>query len=432
MAKTKNATAKRASTRNVRVSENVHRAYIAEEPIDDAEVIELGEEDEIPPNPIEAFLHSIEVDRNLTLHVWVLPSWEINHQIGVKAADRVFVTAFTFSSEEVETYRQRIQNHYPQGGMFSCELRERGVMVKRWEERIATVPGYEPQKQNQNPYLVPPPQVNIRMPENGQPAAPINPLQVVREQLSTMREMVTIVKELQPPAPVVNVGDQQHAPEKAPFEDRLLETVLVKALESGKAPIDKVLEALTGRRNQPAGFMDSVGPVLAEVAKALVPVLSIGIQQYMRTAGAAAGAPPPGQPGPPLEQPAPPQIPSADPAERAWRRVVQRLLEDCFEHVQVRATSALDGVNVSTSAESIVDLLDRFPDQLTQMVEMLLSSEPEQVVEMCAMLQSTPEIAEGVMTLKSSPAALAWLVDLQVETKKILADADDKFPDSLD
>jgi hypothetical protein len=421
----KNARAGKApQTRKVRVNEQ--RSYVDEEIID-IEAEQIAIEEEQPPDPIVEFLRSLDTERVLTLHAFVHPKYEIDGRVGTHA-ERVYVTSFNFTADETETYRSRIQYCYPQGGMFQFELRERGVVLKKWHEKLSAAPGHEAPPKNPFPFPSPP-VINIRTPDQKVEPA-VSPIQVLKDQFATMKEMVGIVKDLMPPAPVVNVGETTNGQSNGdqPLGDRLLETVLIKALESGKTPADKIFEYLANGKREKPGFMDSLGPVLAEIAKGLTPVLSMGIQQYMRSAGAAQ-AQAQGQPAPAVSEPAQleagsavPVMPSLDPSERAWRRVVQRMLEDCFEHVQIRAASAVDGINVATAASAIVDLLDRFPEQLTQVVEMLLQSPAEEVIEMCATLQPNPQLAEAVKTLAQQPAALNWIVELQTETKKIIAE----------
>ena len=414
----------KSPTRKVRVNEQQHktRTFIEEEPIEDMDELEIEIETEVTTDPIAEFLRSIDEERSVTMHAFVLPVHPVNGKVG-HVSDRAYVTSFQFTGDETETYRSRVQFCYPQGGMFQFELREGGKILKRWNEKITPAPGYEPEKKSPFPFP-PPPVINIKQSEQkAEPAT--NPIQVLKDQFATMKEMVGIVKELMPPAPVVNVGENPNGQQQQerPLEDRLLETVLIKALESGKTPADKIFEFLSNGRNKPSGFMDSLAPVLVELAKGLTPVLSMGIQQYVRSAAQSQGAAP-AAPGEPIEA-NPQQItaPPPEPSERAWRRVVQRMLEDCFEHVQIRRASAVDGIHTTPSANAIVDLLDRFPEQLTQTVHALLDLTPEEVFDTCAMLQPTQQIAEGVMALKSYPAALSWLKELQEETKGILAES---------
>ncbi len=101
------------------------------------------------------------------------------------------------------------------------------------------------------------------------------------------------------------------------------------------------------------------------------------------------------------------------------------MLEDCYEHVQIRQASAVDGIHTTPSANAIVDLLDRFPEQLTQMVHALLELPPDEVFDMCSMLQPNQPLAEGVLALKQYPAAINWLIELQTETKGILSEGGD-------
>ena len=419
-------------TRKVRVNEQQHktRTFIEEEPIEDMDELEIEIETEVTTDPIAEFLRSIDEERSVTMHAFVLPVHPVNGKVG-HVSDRAYVTSFQFTGDEAETYRSRVQFCYPQGGMFQFELREGGKILKRWHEKITPAPGYEPEKKSPFPFP-PPPVINIK--QNDTPPAPAqNPLEMIEQQATMFVKIGEVFKSFQTPPPTIitaNGASGDSTQDRPPLEERLFETVLIKALESGKTPIDKVLEALTGRREK-TGFMDSLAPVLVELAKGLTPVISMGIQQYVRSAAQSQGAAP-AAPGEPIEA-NPQQItaPPPEPSERAWRRVVQRMLEDCFEHVQIRSASAVDGIHTTPSANAIVDLLDRFPEQLTQMVHALLDLTPEEVFDMCAMLQPTQQLAEGVMALKSYPAALSWLKELQEETKGILAESAEGGDDAV-
>jgi len=413
------------ATRKVRVNEQKHqtRTFVEEEPIESNEDVFIVEDEETPPDPLVEFLRSIDNERNVTMHVFILPSYPNDGKAGGRGIDRAYVTSFEFTADETETFRGRVQYCYPQGGMFQFELKEKGVILKKWHEKISPAPGHEPEKKSAYPFP-PPPVINIKQNETKPEPAP-NPVAVIKEQLATMKEMVGVVKELMPPAPIVNVGETgNNNSSNESATDRLLETVLIKALESGKTSADKVFEYLSNGRRGPTGFMDSLGPVLAEIAKAVAPAIGMGVQQYIRAAAAGQGQPVTA--AAPAEGTNPQQIAAAplEPSERAWRRVVQRMLEDCFEHVQIRAASAVDGIHTTPSANAIVDLLDRFPDQLTQMVQMLLSLPPDEVFDMCAMLQPNQQMADGVLALKQFPAALNWLIELQTETKQILSESE--------
>ncbi len=421
--------------RKVRVHEQ--RTYVNEEPIEE-EFVEI-EAEEIPTDPIADFLEGLDTDRQLTLHVFVHPNFLRDGKIGSRS-ERMFVTSFAFSADEPETYRQRVQYCYPQGGMFSMELRERGVIVKRWEEKLSPVPGYEaPAKQNGYPFP-PPPTVSIRMPES-QTHEAVSPLQVVRDQFGMMREMVSVMKELTPAPPVVNVGETTRNPnvDERPLGDRILEAVTLKALENKDTPIDRILDALGGGRKEP-GWMETFAPVLAELAKSLAPAISMGIQAYVRNQTMQAqsvqnGQQPPaegGTNGVPGQAPAAlPPSPPMDPAERAWRITVRRLLEDCFEHVSISAVSP-DGMSVIPASTNIVDLLDRFQnnEQLVAMVQVLLNADPAEVVDLCAMLQTDETSFNQVTKLKEAPPALVWLKELQEETKKTLAEGSEGGEDA--
>jgi hypothetical protein len=424
-----------AKTRKVRVHEQ--RTYVDEEPVVDLEALEgLEGLESLPADPIADFLATLDAERQLNLHVFVHPNFPRDGKMGSRS-ERMFVTSFAFTVDEPETYRQRVQYCYPQGGMFTMELRERGAIIKRWEEQLSPVPGYEPPKTNSSYPFPPPPAVTIKMPEQQAQTAPPDPLEMIEKQASMFIKIGEVFKSFQPPATTIVAGNGEHVAEK-PLEDRIIETVLIKALENDKAPIDKVLDILSGRRAEKPGFMDSLGPVFLELAKGIAPAISMGIQSYMRSQVQAAQAMQlptvEGQPSPEQSQPQI-QAPTMDPAERAWRRVVQRMLEDCFEHVSIIQTlsavgsvSPDDGMNVKLHAGAIYDLLDRFQtnEQLVGMVQMLLNAEPPEVVDMCALLQNSERDQMMVLGLKEAPVALEWLKELQEETKKILAEGENE------
>lgn len=418
-----------AKTRKVRVHEQ--RTYVDEEPVVEEMELEL---EPTPADPIADFLQSLDTERQLTLHIFVHPNFSRDGKVGSRA-ERMFVTSFAFTGDEPETYRQRAQYCYPQGGMFTMELRERGAIVKRWEEQLSPVPGHEPPIKSNGYPFPPPPTVSIRMPETQQPhIEPVNPLQVVRDQFGMMREMVSVMKDLSPAPPVVNVGEQQRLADERPIGDRILEVVTLKALENKDTPIDRILDALGGGKREPS-WIESLMPVVVELAKAAGPALSVGIQMWMRNQAMAAQqiihVGPPAESGTPngvgTTPAALPPSPPMEPAERAWRITVRRLLEDCFEHVTISAVSP-DGMSVIPASTNIVDLLDRFQnnEQLVTMIQLLLNSEPTEVVDLCAMLQTNEGDFNEVTGLKEKPAALAWLKELQEETKKTLSEGNEE------
>lgn len=420
-------------TRKVRVHEQ--RTYVDEEPVIDVEAEDVIEVEEA--NPIQAFLSAIDNSRSLTMKVFLLPNFYKDGKRSIRANERPFVTQFPFSNEDIQDYQQKIQQACPAGGMFQIELREGWQVVRIWEEPIAAAPGYqEPsaatRQQNTYPIIV-----NPAM--NPQPPPAASPVDVMREQMSLAKDLVSMAKDLAPVAPVVHVGNGTSAePGERPLEEKLFETVLIKALESGKTPIEKVLDAMSGRRSEP-GVMEMV----LEVAKVFAPTIDritqefIAMQKQARAQAPQQAAAAPANlgtlPAEPVStesategEPQSPQ-PAPDPASRAWFKTLVRALEDCTEHVELQKVSA-DSISVVPAAEAIADLVDRFPEQLEATITQVLETSPEQVLELAAMMLGEQGRAHIEAHLKPFPVALTWIAELQETCKNILSEA--SLPDT--
>lgn len=204
------------------------------------------------------------------------------------------------------------------------------------------------------------------------------------------------------------VGNSPAAPQAAPapvavekpLEDRLLETVIVKALEKGDdSTLDKVLDVL--RPTKEPSLLERLGefvspmlPAVAEIAKNLI--LSRQ-QQPMPTSTSESTAANPNSTtaqGESIPSRLAPQMP-VDPAQRAWQRVFQRMVEDC-----------LDGASVFASVSAIEDLETRFP-QFGPMIDGLVNSQPQEILSLAS-------IQTGV-DFSQAPHAIGWLMQLQKE-----------------
>jgi len=204
------------------------------------------------------------------------------------------------------------------------------------------------------------------------------------------------------------VGNLPAAPQIAPapvavekpLEDRLLETVIVKALEKGDdSTLDKVLDVL--RPTKEPSLLERLGefvspmlPAVAEIAKSLILNRQQMTPNPPATSESPAAKPNSTTQGESVSSILAPQMP-VDPAQRAWQRVLQRMVEDC-----------LDGASVFASVSAIEDLETRFP-QFGPMIDGLLNSTPQEILSL-ASLQTGVDFSQV-------PHAIGWLMQLQKE-----------------
>jgi len=412
-------------TRKVRVNEQ--RSYVDEEPIEEVEVIE---EAETEPNPIQTFLQSIDNSRSLTMKVFLLPNFYKDGKRSIRANERPFVTQFPFSNEDITDYQQRIQQACPAGGMFQIELREGWQMVRIWEEPIAPAPGYQAsgtaQEQRTYPIIVNP---AMNPAPVSQPA--VNPADMMREQMGLAKDLVAMAKDLAPPAPIVNVGEQQNNGDKSVGE-RIIESLTLKALESDKVPVDRLLEAIGGGRKDP-----SIWEGVLEVAKIFAPTIDRIAQQFLANQQRAAmsvsgpqsapGAQPlqalsSGVEGAPEGSNAQDGVQQIDPISRDWFQVIIRMLEDCTRHVELASVGG-GSKSVLPSAEAVIELAERYPERLGPTIQQLLAASPAQVLDLCSMMLDERGRAHIEQVLKPAPASVEWIRLLQEECKRIIEDA---------
>lgn len=407
--------AQKKKTRAVNVVKT--ERYVDEVPVEEVEEPETVETDDSGPlDPIDELFAEVDANRTMRMFVWCLSEFKRNGLRGRRAPGAEYVCDFPFTEVDALTYPSTIQARYPTGGMFYIEVRgdfidkngvERNGIIKSWSEQIAAVPGYQTQgQQQQGPYPI---IVSTPAPPNHpqQPVpAPVDPTAIMREHMSLAREMVSMAKDLMPQPPPINInGSEQGGEEKQPFEDRLLETVVTKALETDTSGsrLDKVLDALGGRKQQSNGFMDALG----EIAKGLVPLAAQFGMAYLRSQQMATGQPL--QPTQQEQAALPPAAPAFNvpdnPGDRAWFFCVRHLFENCT-----------NGMPAKSTAGEICDVLDAH-QHLEPIVEPVLMAEtPEQAVELLALVDPRCE------QLKGHASALAWVAKVQEEAKGMLSE----------
>lgn len=428
MTKRNIATSVASPTKTVRVIEE--HSYEKEVPIIEEAVAAKEEEPQVP-DIFSTFNEIVSTNQSAILRIWRLPNYEIDGRASTYATDREYCGSVPYSADNAALLDQ-IQGRVPIGGMLQLELFADGAVRKRGLLKLIKAPqAINPTYGNgqQGTHLV------INQPAAATvPQQQVSPAEVMREHMSLAKDLVAMARDLAPPAPTINLGEARQAEEK-PMEERLFEAVLVKALESGKTPVDRVIDALSGRRSEP-----STMETILEVVKAFAPTVDkvaqefISMQRQARAQQAQNAAPAPTQLGnlptepvsaePVIEgeqqQPSPP----VDPVGRAWMRVLYRLLEDCTEHVALSQVSA-DRISVIPSAEAIADLADRFPEQLGPTIEQVLAATPDDVLTMCGMLLGEAGRAHIEVHLKPFPAAAAWIEELQTTCKNILSEPDE-------
>lgn len=382
-----------------------------EEPAED-EVAVTGEPEQV--DLIDELFAEVDASRTMRMYAWCLTEFARNGLRGRRAPGAAYVCDFPFTETDALTYQSNIQARYPTGGMFYIEVRgdfvdkngmDRNGVIKSWSEQIAGIPGYnQPQQQQQGPYPIivntPPP--HERQSQQSQPTTQLNPAEMMREHMLLARDMVTMAKDLMPPPQPINInGSDRNAAEDKPIEDKLFETVVTKALETdteGKR-LDKVLEALGGRRN--SGF--DWGGMLEGLTKAILPMaMQFGMQYVQAQRGATISSQPgsDNQQALPAGQPVPVFNVPVDPGERAWFFCVRHLFENCTNGMPARGT-----------ANAIIDVLDQY-QHLEPVVEPVLKAESgELAIDFLTLVDQRCE------QLKQSPAAIAWVAKVQEEAR---------------
>ena len=413
-------------TRPVKVSTVTREEYIREEPADVE--IETEAEDATWSDPFASFNEIISTSQNAVLRIWRLPNYDLDGQTAIRGTEREYCGSVPYSTDNAVLLDQ-IQARVPMGGMVSLELFADAAVRKRGLLKLVKYPQNQQQQTSpSNPSFI------INQPTPPVPVvAPVNPAEVMREHMRLAQDLVQMARDLQPGQPE---GPQQmSAP--PPFEDRLFETVLTKALDSDKAPIDKVLDALSGRRAVEPGWAETLMPLAIEAMRLFAPAINAFSQRLAQApvqgATAAAGASlqqPTAQLGPAVEtvpdsapdvnnQPPPPVV---DPIQRDWQQAMIRMLEDCTRHVELMSVGG-GSKSVIPASESILELYSRYPEQLAQTIAMLLTQSPDQVLDLCCMMLNESGVAHVNSVLKPAESAKKWIEELQGETKRIIEEA---------
>jgi hypothetical protein len=199
-------------------------------------------------------------------------------------------------------------------------------------------------------------------------------------------------------APNQAAATMPQATNDRPFDERLLETVIVKALDksNNESTLDKVLDVLGGTRTKEPSIWENLG----EFIKPLMPVVGQMAASYLMNQQATPQQTvmhsPPTQT--PVQQPssvAPSQSPATQQAElsaeqKAFLRLMQRVKEDIEDNAPVEAVVA-----------SFDSFAERFPQSAG--IAFLLTATPQTLLEQ---LQLEPSIDR-----------ILWVQNFQAELK---------------
>lgn len=405
-------------TRQVKVNAFERREYIEEEPI----VSTDPAADVFSDDPFAEFNQIVTDNKQATVHIWRLPNYEVDGRTSPNGTEREYCGSIIYQQGD-DTLLHQIQQRVPMGGVVSLELKQSGQYQSSGLLKIIRPPNV-PMATQQHGF----PPITINQPNPQHVIA--KPFEGVKEAFSLLREMGETMKAVMPLPPIIPAATNG-AEQQPSIKDRILEGVIIKAFEGDKVPsdrFDRVLDVLGGGgRNEP-GIVESIVQGVAPHLGTFLQGISSGLNALlMRLAtgtpvveatvssqtASIAGALTEGQ-----QRPTEP----IDPAEYAWQRTLGRILDDLFEHVSA-IVQARAPVDVHSSAEAIIDLGSRFQanEQITATIDQLLTLPPDQVIDLCTTMvpgKIQPHVAE----LKKSQAAILWLVELQNETKAILAD----------
>jgi hypothetical protein len=471
-----------APLRKVHVRENTVRTYDtveADAPEDDDPPEIALDDEERDVDPLHEFLSSVSADEGYLLKVYVLPSYFVNGKVGSKVEDIMFVTQFSFGPDEINEYENIVKGAYnwtatPGGrAMFEFQLLRRGGTFKRrWNKAItAPLPGHVPQQQASYPVIV-------NQPPAPPPPDPVRPIETVKEQMSVIKTMVDLVDAIRPPQPAPRNGNEDGG--------TIGEKIALALLSRPDSPLERVVEVLNAGAPKSTGWLDAfieyaphVGPHVGQGINAMLMALArkveIGNQQAAQQQPAhqpllpqspAALPSAPSDPAQPVEtasadatataegpsgesqQPngtaaaadaAQPQAPPTRQQifEYAYRKAIQRVVEDCIEQVQLCKMDPLTAPTLPTkpAGETVYALTERFdpegwPEENAFLMQMLnindgklLTAEPVEVLVLCASAAPNERVASLIMGLTQEPAALKWIELLQKEIRNIIEEA---------
>lgn len=376
--------------------------------------VEALEEDESDlADPLTIFAGMVEPTDQYTMRIWRLPKYEEDGRVSANGSVREACGTVAYSAED-DFLIDRIREKVPAGGYVLLELTSRGKFVDQGVMKLAPLPGHhdhsQQQQQRQNGQPSGPLVVMHQPHQPQQSIQPIDPMAQAEQGMSFAMKLVDMAKKLAPePQPVTINAPQAGQGEAEPkgLEDRLLETVITKAIEGdteGKR-LDKVLDALAGRsRNTGIDWSEMLGGI----TRALLPLVAqFGAQYMVQRNGGQVSANSPVQIEAGVAQAAMPQTAPAlpdNPADRAWVFCVRHMLENIA-----------NGVSPRTSASEVLDLLDQY-EHLESIVEPILLAEPTQAIELIAAW--VPQ----VIGLKDHAGAVAWIARWQKEARKMVAE----------
>ena len=403
-------------TRNVEVNQVTRRRYTEQEPLeDDASEMEVVE-DEAWADPFGPFNEIVGAGAgDATIRIWRLPRYDVDGKTAMRTTEREYCGSVPYSPDNAFVL-DSIQARVPKGGMCTLELIGEGARVqRRGLIRIAsTEPATPPATSNgQNPIVI-------------QPAAPpVDPFATVKQQAESLVAVADLLRKLQPEPPPAPAPLQIETAAVAPRQ-QLFETVLVEMVKSSKPDsLDRVADLLSGGRE--SGWLETTIKEVAPHVGGFLNQIGPGLNMWlMRMAGGQPVAAPAGVAT--SSSPAPAGA-AVDPSERAWRRVLYRLVDDLLENHGLLQTGQL-GLDIHSSAEAVADLAARFAgnQQITATIEQLLTLAPAQVIDACCMM-ITPQLAERLVPLKEHEASKTWLLELQSQVREIQNESAPESPE---
>lgn len=420
-------------TKTVRVLEQ--HSYTKEVPIIEEATAAIIEED-TQPDIFSTFNEIVSTNESALLRIWLLPKYDIDGRASIHATDREYCGSIPYNSDNAVLLDQ-IQGRVPMGGMVQLELFANGAIRKRGLLKL--IKQAVPISNNYNP-----PGTHLVINQPPAPAgAPATAPMTMVEQAESFLKVADVIKRLQPEQ-VQSVQRETVDDPSRPIGERILETLTLKALESDKVPIDRLLDAIGGGRKEP-----SMWEGVMEVIKAFAPTIDKVVSQMMATQAAQQRAilasqgvqtPAPaqsvGQLGEGAETASNEQGEASqpvDPISRDWFQLIIRMLEDCTRHVELASVGG-GGKSVVPTAESVIELMERYPAELGPTIAQLLTVEPMQVIDLCSMMMvEQPQVQAHIeRVLKPSTAAVEWITSLQEECKRIIEDAKQEEDDNED
>jgi len=406
----------RPRTRDVQVNQVTRRQYVEQEPLEPGDDDDTGGEmqvleDDAWADPFAPFSEIVGAGHgDATIRIWRLPRYDIDGKTAMRSTERIYSGSVPYSADN-PFMLDLIQSKVTDGGMCTLELIGEGGRVQR--RGLLRVAPTAPPPAPTTPAAVAAPVVV-------QPAAPaIDPLMVVKQHAESFVAVANVIKQLQPEYPPAPAAQVEPAQPKA----QLFEAVLVEMVKSQKPDsLERVADLLSGGRD--SGWLETtikeVGPHVGNFLTQIGPGVNMWL---MRMAGgqpqSVAAAPAVSLADAGTASPGAAGAPPMDASERAWRRVLFRLVDDLLENFALLQAGHL-GLDVHSAAEAVADLAGRFAgnQQIIATIEQLLTIAPAAVIDACC-LMTPPQVGERLLPLKEHPPSLDWLTELQTEVRAI-------------